>query len=112
MRAHRKRCGLSQPEFAALAGTSPTSVCRYERAERLPDMRTLIAAEVVFGVPLRQFAKRLYREIEHATRKEADKLRELAAAEKGKSSRIRAVKLETLERISASARAHADEIPS
>jgi transcriptional regulator with XRE-family HTH domain len=60
IRAHRKRCGLSQQELASLAGITGATLCRYERYQRLPDPKTLFACEVIFGVPLRVLSASLH----------------------------------------------------
>jgi transcriptional regulator with XRE-family HTH domain len=95
-----------------MAGITGATLSRFERYQRLPDPKTLFACEVAFGVPLQQFAKRLYREVEAETRTRAAKIRERVAKANGKPSRLLELKLKTLERISESAKAHADAIVS
>jgi transcriptional regulator with XRE-family HTH domain len=49
----RKRLGLSQKEVAYLLGcASSTRVSRHERFHREPSLRTVLAYEVLYGLPV------------------------------------------------------------
>jgi transcriptional regulator with XRE-family HTH domain len=52
-RRYRLRAGLTQKEMAHLLGSrSPATVCQYEARKREPDLRTALAYQVVFGLPV------------------------------------------------------------
>lgn len=54
LRAHRKRCGLSQAEVAFLVGCkSGAKISGYERRGRLPSLKTLFAFEAIYDAPAR-----------------------------------------------------------
>jgi transcriptional regulator with XRE-family HTH domain len=59
----RKRCGLGQKQVAFLIGKTIDEVSRYERGARIPELRTIIALEIVYGTPLRILFKDLYGQI-------------------------------------------------
>lgn len=70
LRTHRKRSGLAQHELAELLGSKNGSkVSRYERGERNPSFATLIACEIIFGIPLTELfrgeATRIRTEVRH-----------------------------------------------
>jgi transcriptional regulator with XRE-family HTH domain len=53
LRTYRKRSGLTQREVAFLVGCrNGAQVSRYEKRRRLPPLRTAIACEAAFGVPV------------------------------------------------------------
>jgi transcriptional regulator with XRE-family HTH domain len=53
LRTHRKKSGLSQKDLGKLLGyDDPGQVSRHERAVRIPPLRTAIAYEVIFRVPV------------------------------------------------------------
>ena len=55
LRTYRKRFGLSQKEMALLLGLeSAATVSRYEQSQRLSVLETILAYEVIFGVPVRE----------------------------------------------------------
>ncbi len=55
LRTHRKHSGLSQVEVAFLLGSkNGARVCRHERRAQTPNLRTLIAYELLFGTPIRE----------------------------------------------------------
>ena len=65
LRTYRKRSGLSQAELGLLLGGRDRSkVSRYERTARLPNLDTVFAYEVIFGVPARELFAGLYSEVE------------------------------------------------
>src|SRR5256885_6196067 len=50
---YRKRAGLPQREVAFLVGCrNGAQVSRYEKRRRLPPLRTALACEAAFGVPV------------------------------------------------------------
>lgn len=53
LRTYRKQSGLTQREVAFLLGCETgAQVSRYERRRRLPPLRTALAFEAIFGVPV------------------------------------------------------------
>jgi transcriptional regulator with XRE-family HTH domain len=55
LRMYRKRAGLSQEELARLLGCrTGTKVSRYEHFKREPTLRTALAYEAVFRIPVRE----------------------------------------------------------
>src|SRR2546425_12647043 len=53
LRTYRKRSGLTQREVAFLVGCrNGAQVLRYEKRRRLPPLRTALACEAAFGVPV------------------------------------------------------------
>ena len=53
LRTHRKRSGLTQREIAFLLGwKTGGSLGRYEKRRRLPPLKTALACEEIFGVPV------------------------------------------------------------
>src|SRR5947208_10163448 len=53
LRTYRKRSGLTQREVAFLVGCrNGAQVSRYEKRRRLPPLRTALALEAAFGVPV------------------------------------------------------------
>lgn len=67
----RKQWGLSQPDLAALLGMSDSSLCRFETLARPPTITLAIAAEVVFGHPVREIFPAFYSEVEDKIMKRA-----------------------------------------
>ncbi len=55
LRTHRKRLGLSQRDVAFLLGSKDGAhVCRCERSAQTPNLRTLLAYEILFQTPIRE----------------------------------------------------------
>ncbi len=53
LRAYRKKSGLTQREVAFLLGCeNGGQVSRYEKRHRLPPLRTALACEAAFGIPV------------------------------------------------------------
>src|SRR5207244_12576941 len=53
LRTYRKRSGLTQREVAFLVGCrNGAQVSRYEKRRRLPPLRTALACEAAFAVPV------------------------------------------------------------
>ena len=75
LKMYRKRSGLNQRELASLLGCAHGSkVSRYERGERVPNLRTLFAYEVVFSVRVRELFPGIYGEVREEVRKRARRL--------------------------------------
>src|SRR5438094_361491 len=53
LRTYRKRSGLTQRDVAFLVGCrNGAQVSRYEKRRRLPPLRTALAFEAAFGIPV------------------------------------------------------------
>lgn len=75
LRTYRRRNQLSQAELAQLLGCKDGGkVSRYERRTREPALRTLLAYELILGVPLRELFAGIYEEVEIQTKKHAKAL--------------------------------------
>src|SRR5205085_9867535 len=59
----RKRCGLGQKQVAFLIEKTIDEVSRYERGLHLPELQTLLALEIVYGMPLRLLFRELYEQV-------------------------------------------------
>lgn len=67
LRSYRKTFGLSQREVGRLLGSGQgSSVCRYERFQTMPSLRTAIAYEVIFKASLSDILPDLYAEVKDA----------------------------------------------
>ena len=65
LRRYRLRAALTQKEMAHLLGCqSPATVCQYEARKRVPDLRTALAYQVVFGLPVDALFPGIHREVE------------------------------------------------
>jgi transcriptional regulator with XRE-family HTH domain len=74
-RRYRLRAGLTQKEMAHLLGSrSPATVCQYEARTREPDLRTALAYQVVFGLPVDKLFPGIHREVEQAVIRRAQHL--------------------------------------
>ena len=72
LRTHRKRSGLTQREVAFLLGwKTDGSLGRYEKRRRLPPLKTAIACEEIFGVPVGE----LFAGVRQAVGKDIEKRR-------------------------------------
>ncbi len=56
----RKRRGLGQKQVAYLIEKTIHEVSRYERGVHLPELPTLLALEIVYGMPLRLLFREFY----------------------------------------------------
>jgi DNA-binding XRE family transcriptional regulator len=75
VRRYRLRAALTQKEMAHLLGCqSPATVCQYEAGKRDPDLRTALAYQVAFGVPLEELFPGIHREVEQEVLSRADRL--------------------------------------
>ena len=65
VRRYRLRAALTQKEMAHLLGCqSSATVCQYEARKREPDLRTALAYQVVFGLPVEALFPGIHREVE------------------------------------------------
>ena len=64
LRPYRKAAALSQRDLGRLLGlASQSSVSEYEAALKRPSLATLVASEILFGVPAKDLFPALYEEI-------------------------------------------------
>ena len=83
LRTHRKRGGLSQDEMAFLLGyQSGTKISRFERQARQPNLETVIACQVVFGIPAHKLFPGVFAEVEKTVTERARQLSDRLRAEK------------------------------
>lgn len=59
----RRRHGLGQKQVAFLIEKTLDEVSRYERGLHLPELPTLLALEVVYGMPLRLLFPELFEQV-------------------------------------------------
>lgn len=65
LRTYRKRTGLTQAEVAFLIGCRCRSkISKHERLEREPNLRTLLAYEIIFDSRLRDLYAGVFEEVE------------------------------------------------
>lgn len=65
LRTYRKRSYLSQDEVAFLLGSKNGSkVSRYENFSRMPSPETILAYELVFGVPANELFAGVFQKVE------------------------------------------------
>ncbi len=100
LRTYRKRAGFSQDDVAALlGGHSGAKVCRLERVRRQPTLRTALAYEAIFGVPVRELFAGQFQTVEREVRRRAGRLaQKLGNAPQGRRA---ARKLEALKQVAA-----------
>jgi len=95
VRAHRKRLGLSQAELARLLGIKAgTTISRLEGLTRLPDLRTALAVEILFGVSIGNLFPKVFDEVEA---KLLERANEFYDELQGNSSTLTKIKLDFLE---------------
>lgn len=77
LRTYRKKSGLAQSEVAFLLGCrNGAYISRYEKRKRVPTLRTALACEAIFGVPVAE----LFAGIRESVSKQVGKrLRELTS---------------------------------
>ena len=84
LRRYRLRAALTQREMAQLLGCrSPATVCQYEARKREPDLRTALAYQVVFGLPIEALFPGIHREVEQKVRNRAGRLSEQLTGAQG-----------------------------
>ena len=77
VRRYRLRAALTQKEMAHLLGCkSPATVCQYEARKREPDLRTALAYQMAFGVPMETLFPGIHREVEQNVLNRAYRLSE------------------------------------
>ena len=70
LRTQRKRWALSQTQLSLLLGYQGC-VGKYEANTRLPSLRTALACEVIFGVPVGQIYAGIYSDVEEEVMRRA-----------------------------------------
>ena len=69
---HRKRFGLTQEETAFLLGVkSGAKISRYETFQREPNLKTALALQALFGVPVAELFAGIYEQVEKETSERA-----------------------------------------
>jgi transcriptional regulator with XRE-family HTH domain len=72
VRSHRKRFGLTQDETAFLLGLNGgAKVSRYETFQGVPSLKTALALQALFGVPVAELFAGMYEQVEKETSKRA-----------------------------------------
>jgi transcriptional regulator with XRE-family HTH domain len=80
LRQERRRAGFSQADVAYLFGTqTKTKVSRYERGKHLPPLKTALAYEAMFGVPVAHLFPRAFAEARRTLMKRAGLRTEVVA---------------------------------
>jgi DNA-binding XRE family transcriptional regulator len=65
IRTHRKHAHLTQNEVAFLLGSKTSAnICRHERLERVPNLQTLLAYEILFATPVRCLYSGVHQDVE------------------------------------------------
>ena len=84
LRRYRLRAALTQKEMAHLLGCqSSATVCQYEAGKREPDLRTALAYQVVFGLPVDALFPGIHREVEQEVLIRAGRLSEQLTGAQG-----------------------------
>ncbi len=84
LRRYRLRAALTQKEMAHLLGCqSSATVCQYEAGKREPDLRTALAYQVVFGLPVDALFPGIHREVEQEVLIRAGRLSEQMTGAQG-----------------------------
>ena len=100
LRSKRKHAAFSQADIAALQGLrTHAKVSRYENSRRLPPLRTALAYEAIFGVPVSDLFGGLFDSIRSDVRTRARRLAEDAGHLPPTPRRTR--RKESLQRIAA-----------
>lgn len=75
LRTHRKRWALSQKQLSDLLGIPDGNpLSRYESDKRLPNLKTALACEAIFGIPASVLFAGLYDEVEEDVMRRAKEL--------------------------------------
>ena len=75
LRTYRKRSGLTQREVAFLLGSrNGAQLSRYEKQRRLPPLRTALAFEAIFKIPLAELFAGLRESVRRETSERIEKL--------------------------------------
>ncbi len=68
----RKRWALKQHQVAFLLGSKTgEQISRYEKQTQTPNLRTALACEIIFGMPVRSLFRGMYEAIEEDVMKQA-----------------------------------------
>lgn len=68
----RRRRSLGQKQVAYLIEKKLNDVSRYERGLHLPELQTLLALEIVYGMPLRLLFPELYEQVRDRIKERID----------------------------------------
>lgn len=75
IRTYRKKLNLTQKELGRLIGCdSREAISRHEWHKQEPTLRTALAYEAIFGIPVSVLFRGLYVEVEHYTHVNAQQL--------------------------------------
>lgn len=98
LRTYRKRAGLFQDDVAVLLGThGEARMCRYEHFRGQPTLRTALALEAIFRVPIRELFAGQYQQVEREVYRRAEELANTLRA--APEARATARRLEALRKI-------------
>ena len=76
LRTNRKHSGLTQQEVAFLLGCeNGGQVSRYEKRHRLPPLKTALACERIFGVPIAELFAGVMQEVDKDIEKRRSELK-------------------------------------
>jgi DNA-binding XRE family transcriptional regulator len=65
LRRLRRRAGMTQKDLAFLLNCqSAATVCQYETQKRIPDLRTALSYQIIFGVRIEEIFPDLLRSVE------------------------------------------------
>jgi transcriptional regulator with XRE-family HTH domain len=82
IRTYRKKSGLTQQELASLLGLrSGQIVSRYEQHSRAPNLNTILAFQIIFGVTTDELFPGIYAQVELKILKRIRKLLDNLAVE-------------------------------
>jgi transcriptional regulator with XRE-family HTH domain len=88
LRTYRRKSGLTQREVAFLLGCkNGAQISRYEKRRRLPPLRTALACESVFGVPLSRLFAGISDVVGRETQKRVQELKSKLQAENTKDGK-------------------------
>ena len=95
LRAHRRRCGLSQRALAELVGyMREWQISRQERSEALPPLRIALAYEVIFEIPAHKLFRGLHVTVMKEVGHKISRMRqELAGSPADRSTKVARRKL-------------------
>jgi transcriptional regulator with XRE-family HTH domain len=91
LRSYRKQWGLTQTDVAYLLGSkSPGKVSEYESFDRLPNLKTALLYEAIFGAPVSRLFAGVYQQVEKDAARRARLLQQKKSTQANlKSSRKR-----------------------
>ena len=100
IRTHRKRYDLKQEEVAfLLGGKSNSKISEYETFQRVPNLKTALAFQALFGTPVAELFSGIYQDVEKEVSRKAailqQKMQNKASdrASKRKADLLRAIKV-------------------